>query len=228
MEPLSQRRQQRRLPHQRPTPESPDVSRRTVLTGAGLVTLAFAGPQLLWATPAAAMPEPGDERSATDPPATQPLPVSANGWPMVDELARELRADLVLDSPAPGTGLRVPLAVGAPSALLLYVVRRYHYEIARLDLGPESVPQLTGYRPRPTGSLSAAASNHASGTALTIRSDWYPAGVVGGYDDRELTVLRDILAQCGGAVRWGGDTSEAPDESYFEIALAPGSYSGTC
>ncbi|GAA4306366.1 hypothetical protein GCM10023086_24570 [Streptomyces venetus] len=65
-------------------------------------------------------------------------------------------------------------------------------------------------------------SNHLSGTAIAIRPRSYPVGVKGGgLYPNELVVVRDILAELDGVVRWGGDFTPAK-ESHFEIGVKPG------
>ena len=61
----------------------------------------------------------------------------------------------------------------------------------------------------------------ASGTAVRVRPGFYPAGVRGGFFSQQQVVVRDVLAELGGVVRWGGDYP-APDESLFSIDVRPG------
>lgn len=96
-----------------------------------------------------------------------------------------------------GTGISVRLAAGAAASVLVYVARRFHYEIDTLR----------------AGDLVA----NPSGVAIDIRPGFYPAGVTGGFLPYQLVVIRDILAQCDGLVRWGGDGQPAV-EGRFELA----------
>ncbi|WP_405777291.1 hypothetical protein [Streptomyces sp. NBC_01538] len=131
---------------------------------------------------------------------------SANGWPVLTQ-ATEYDIE--------GSGQSVRLADGDASVLLLHVARRFHYEIDELRKG-----DVHGHRS--SGAVRAPyESNHLSGTALAIRPEAYPVGVKGGLYPRELAIVRDILTELDGAVRWGGDF-ETPKESHFEIALRPG------
>jgi hypothetical protein len=95
-----------------------------------------------------------------------------------------------------GTGISVRLAAGAAATVLVYVARRFHYEIDTLR----------------AGDLVA----DPSGVAIDIRPGFYPAGVTGGFLPYQLIVIRDILAQCDGLVRWGGDSQPA-SEGRFEL-----------
>lgn len=80
---------------------------------------------------------------------------------------------------------------------------------------------MVGFRAPGSVKHSDYEENHASGTAVDIRPGSYPRGVKGGFLPYQLAVVRDILAECDGVVRWGGDFS-VPDESHFQIAIAPG------
>ncbi|MFD8262579.1 hypothetical protein ACFV19_27515 [Streptomyces griseoluteus] len=130
---------------------------------------------------------------------------SANGWPVVGR---------VRSHPIEGSGLTVDVLDGAPATVLLHVARRFHYEID--NLRPKDV---TGH----TTSRTVAQpyeSNYLSGTAIAIRPAGYPTGARDGFFPQELVVVRDILADCEGVVRWGGD-EDVPKESHFQIDVGP-------
>lgn len=134
---------------------------------------------------------------------------SANGW--------ALQANVDVDSQVwtrsvAGTGLSVPVWIGDVEAILLHVARRFHYEI-------EELPpiDLVGWRPAAEVDPALPESNLASGTAVRIRPG---SRVKGGFFPLQELVLRDILADCEGVVRWGGDDPQV-DESLFYIALGP-------
>jgi hypothetical protein len=97
-----------------------------------------------------------------------------------------------------GTGLTVRLLAGPAATMLVYAARRFHYEIETLGAG-----DLVG---DPTG------------TAIDIRPGFYPAGVTGGFLPHQLVVIRDILAECDGLLRWGGDDTDNPIESRFAVS----------
>ena len=121
------------------------------------------------------------------------VPVAAVGRAVVSVPA-------VRPVPVEGTGLTVRLLAGPAAAALVYVARRFHYEIDTLRPG-----DLVG---------------DPAGTAIDIRPGWYPAGVSGGLFPHQLIVVRDILAECDGLVRWGGDRAADPVESRFELAVS--------
>lgn len=136
--------------------------------------------------------------------------VSANGWPITTAPDHD---GSVWTRPVPGTGFGIEVAIGDVETILVHVVRRFHYEIEALRTG-----DVTGYRP--LAQTKGHETNHASGTAVDIRPDAYPAGAKGGFFTPQLAVLRDILADCEGVVKWGGDFP-APDESHFQIDVPP-------
>lgn len=129
---------------------------------------------------------------------------SANGWP--------LRHKDILQFKIEGSGDVVALRSGEVATVLLHVARRFHYEVAMLR--PGQISQ--------TGGDAPFESNYLSGTAFAIRPDLYPTGVKGNFFPHELAVVRDILAECGGIVRWGGDFKKSPKEGHFQIDVKPG------
>ncbi|MFF3336190.1 M15 family metallopeptidase [Streptomyces sp. NPDC002888] len=138
-------------------------------------------------------------------------PTSANGWPIA---TTPPDADgTVWTCPVPGTGFGVEVAIGDVETILVHVVRRFHYEVETLR-----ADDVSGYRP--PARTKGYETNHASGTAVDIRPDSYPAGTRGGFFAPQLAVIRDILTDCEGAVKWGGDFPN-PDESHFQIDVPP-------
>lgn len=101
------------------------------------------------------------------------------------------------------------------ATVLVHVARRFHYEIGDLTTG-----DICSYI---TNRVVVAPfeSNYLSGTAIAIRPGYYPAGSAGNLFPTELVVVRDILAECEGVVRWGGDDRSCPKESHFQIDVPP-------
>ncbi|MFI1353516.1 hypothetical protein ACH4TV_08025 [Streptomyces sp. NPDC020898] len=176
------------------------LTRRAVLaTGVGLAGA-------LWITGTAA----GTAQAATDSD-TWDGSTSQNGWNVAASAGSGIKTLRI-----EGSDVSVALREGAAATLLLHVARRFHYEIHPLSSG-----DVTGHSThRKIG--PAFESNYLSGTALAIRPLLYPAGVKGGFFPDELIVLRDILADCEGAVRWGGDERGVVKESHFQIDVKPG------
>lgn len=168
------------------------LTRRFFLSGA----LAATGAALLPLAPGYAAPEKAKDWTGSK---------SANGWPIVPH-AKVFRIE--------GSNESVAIAEGDPAALLLHVARRFNYEIDTIRTG-ELVGHITDR------SVSQPyESNYLSGTAIALRPSLYPAGAHGLLYPQELAVVRDIIAELGGAVSWGGD-EEVPKESHFQLALPP-------
>ncbi|MCI4064195.1 hypothetical protein MRQ36_16950 [Micromonospora sp. R77] len=169
-----------------------------------LAGVAGAGAVALAGSPAAAA-------SPTATSAGQPWTraTSQNGWPVIGSTAtRTYHVE--------GSNASVALLTGEVATVLLHVVRRFHYEISAVTVGAVS-GHHTNRR------ISAPyESNYLSGTAVAIWPDRYPAGVRGGFFAHEVAVVRDILAECEGVVRWGGDHRARPKEGHFQIDVRPG------
>jgi hypothetical protein len=181
-------------------------SRRAALrTGAGMA--AAMGLGITVAPSATAAPPPAD-------PGARVLTgqTSANGWEM------QKGADIggaIWTRPVAGTECSVAVHIGDVEVVLVHVIRRFHYEIGTVRAG-----EVVGFLP-PGRTLTGYRTNHASGTAVDIRPGWYPVGTKGNFTGYELTVVRDILADCAGVVTWGGDFRRA-DEAHFQIDVPPG------
>lgn len=176
-----------------------EITRRTVVRTTAVIGAAAAVSSVLPATSAAAAEGPKPKRPAT----------SANGWTIQTNSDRDSQ---VWTRPVAGTGLSVPVWIGDVETVLLHVVRRFHYEveeIAKVD--------LAGWRPLKGLRRDLAESNLASGSAVQIRPG---AGAKGSLFPLQVATVRDILADCQGVVRWGGDDKPA-DESLFYISVGP-------
>ncbi|MFI9642008.1 hypothetical protein ACIG87_18390 [Micromonospora sp. NPDC051925] len=175
--------------------------RRHVLAAglAGVGTLAFAG-----GPPASAAPPTTVSTRMRWSRAT-----SQNGWPIVNSDATHLYR-------VEGSNASVALLIGEVATILLYVVRRFHYEIGAVAVGA-----VTGHRESRRISTPYE-SDYLSGTAVAIWPDRYPTGARGGLFTHEVAVVRDILAECEGVVRWGGDHPASPKEGHFQIDVRPG------
>ncbi|MET9599891.1 hypothetical protein [Streptomyces sp. NPDC006459] len=197
------------------------ISRRTVLRRAAFVAVGVAvGSQL--ATPAHAAgssPDPAHVRDAIKKAQEREKRVqtgipSKNGWEM-----EKVADDHGSIYTRPVTGLPVggiQIRMADVETVLVHVVRRFHYEIDALRGG-----DVVGWVKPGSVRKGLPESNLASGTAVRIRSGSYPAGARGGFYPMQELTLRDILADCEGVVRWGGDDAK-PDESLFYIDVRPG------
>ncbi|MFE7990763.1 hypothetical protein [Streptomyces shenzhenensis] len=152
---------------------------------------------------------PAQAASASVKERTWSKPKSQNDWPILDSAPKH-RVE--------GANVEVSLAKGDVATVLLYVARRYAYEIDMLRAG-----DLKGYTNR-TQVAAAFESNYLSGTALAIRPLYYPLGADvknTGMGEADRTVVADILADCEGVVAWGGELKPVK-QSHFEIAVRPG------
>ncbi|WP_158850144.1 hypothetical protein [Saccharothrix deserti] len=130
----------------------------------------------------------------------EPAPAAAAGAP-AEARPGPTRFGIVETHVIEGSAASAALLSGPAATLLLHVARRFHYEIAALGPGD--------------------AVGSADGTALVIRPGAYPRGATGCLFPHEVAVVRDILADCGGAVRWGGDDRDTPWEGHFRVDARP-------
>lgn len=175
------------------------ITRRTVLRTAALTGAATAVNSALPTASASAAGRRKPKRPAT----------SANGWTIQANTDRDSQ---VWTRSVAGTGLNVAVWIGDVEMILLHVVRRFHYEIEEIQR-----IDLTGWCGISKLHKGLPESNLASGTAVRIRPG---ARAKGGFFPLQELVLRDVLADCAGVVRWGGDDREV-DESLFYIAVGP-------
>lgn len=180
-------------------------TRRAAVKGAAVIGAAVAVGALLPGTAAAA---PSTGTAGPGDPAGK-LPTSANGWTIEKEANH---VSTVWTRPVAGTGLSVDVRIGDAEEILVHVIRRFHYEVEELPSG-----DLLGWQAADGLRAGAPESNLASGTAVRIRPG---ASAKGGFFAHQELVLRDILAECGGVVRWGGDDDEV-DESLFYLVPGP-------
>jgi hypothetical protein len=175
------------------------LTRRTVLRTAAVTGAAAAVSSVLPAGSASAREVRRPKRPAT----------SQNGWTIQANADRDSQ---VWTRPVAGTGLSVPVWIGDVEAILLHVIRRFHYEIEEIQR-----TDLVGWTGADQVRKRSPESNLASGTAVRIRPG---ARAKGGFFPLQELVLRDILAECEGVVRWGGDDREV-DESLFYVVAGP-------
>ncbi|WP_327066441.1 twin-arginine translocation signal domain-containing protein [Kitasatospora sp. NBC_01302] len=181
------------------------ITRRSAVKGAAVLGAATAVGPLL---PRAAWAAPAEHSTEPENPGRN-LPTSANGWTIEKEANH---VSTVWTRTVAGTGLTVDVRIGDVEEILVHVIRRFHYEVEELPGG-----DLLGWRPIDGLRAALPESNLASGTAVRIRPG---ASAKGGFFAYQELVLRDILAQCEGVVRWGGDDGEV-DESLFYLASGP-------
>lgn len=212
-----------------------DLNRRHTLTlVAGVTAAASLGSAGLLATPVAAapraQPEPGPLTNDELKEALRRLEArrrrvltgrnSPNGWEMENEIDAECS---IWTREIEGT--RGPLTVAVRSGdvetVLMHVIRRFNYEIDQLGSKDED-PAIQGWiHPGKIHDSHLPEANLASGTAVVIRPTWYVPGARDGIDAAQKATIRDILAECEGVVRWGGD-DRRPYEGLFSVGTRPG------
>ncbi|MER5645083.1 hypothetical protein [Streptosporangium sp. NPDC002524] len=154
--------------------------------------------------------------------ATRPAAAGADRWEWEgDESANGWRIDpgeITLHA-VEGTLASVLLRAGDAATVLLHVARRWHYEVAPVDTG-----QGGGLSAHTTDRTVGAGfeSNHLSGTAVAVHPAAYPLHGSEGLWPHQEVIVRDILLDCEGTVRWGGDLTPVK-ASHFQIDVPPGS-----
>lgn len=136
---------------------------------------------------------------------------SYNGWPASPD------RDAIGIQPFVVAGVEFPGGVkgGDVATVLRYVMQEFHEHVEPLHDG-----WCWGayYRQnRNSDNLSC----HASGTAVDANAPAHPNGKRGTFDVRQRRVIRRILADCEGVVKWGEDFRGTPDGMHFEIAASP-------
>ncbi|MFE2944540.1 hypothetical protein ACFXKG_36670 [Streptomyces sp. NPDC059255] len=131
---------------------------------------------------------------------------SANGWSIPNA-----RSSVTGTCDIQGTGLTVVLREGDTATVLAYLAQRFHYDVARLE---SERGEIVGYR-ADREVRADFESNHLSGTALALYPEIYPLGVTGNFFPYQVTAIRDILAELGGVVKWGGDMKPAMESMFF-------------
>lgn len=141
--------------------------------------------------------------------------VSINGWTVIDKQGDSRLARYAI----PGSNRSVILNKLAAS-ILIRVASVFDRHIADLDPDPLAVWGWNYRRIRPQqDNPNAPFSDHASGTAIDLRSDKFPIGKRN-MTTRQRLWVRRILRNCNGLIIWGGDYKQLPDEMHF--AIAPG------
>lgn len=138
---------------------------------------------------------------------------SINGWPASkDQVAINVALFTI-----PGTARSVRLCADA-APILLWIAHKFHRAVANLNMPPLAV---WGYNYRPALQGNGKLSDHASGTAIDLRSDQFPVGTEHMTLKQRLAVRR-ILKRCDGLIIWGGDYQSAASKDQMHFAIAPG------
>lgn len=135
---------------------------------------------------------------------------SINGWPVSSS-----PADINIRTFQIYSSKRTVQLNADAGVILAWIGYVFHKRIANLDTPPLAV---WGYAYRKARQAELW-SDHASGTAIDLRSDKFPVG------KRNMNLIqrawvRRILRRCDGLVIWGGDykSDRSADEMHFAIA----------
>jgi hypothetical protein len=138
---------------------------------------------------------------------------SYNGW-VVGKTAAAIG---VRSYVVAGTAISIAVRSGDVATVLMYLAARFNTEVQKLRAG-----QIWGYEYRADANNSKWWSCHASGTAVDLNAVLHPNHARGTFTAVQVRSLRNILADCGGVIYWGGDYSGVCDEMHFEINVPPG------
>lgn len=169
------------------------LTRRAVLLSAGALGAGAALSGVLSGPATAAEPGPAADSEWT-------ARRSDNGWAIDPDALDSFRVE--------GSPATVRLHRAA-SAVLLHVARRWHYEVVPLHSSRDVLGHRTDRAVR-----AAYESNYLSGSAIAL------LGAGDGLWPHQEAIVRDILADCGGVVRWGADLSPAT-ACHFQIDVGP-------
>lgn len=138
------------------------------------------------------------------------MAVSQNGW----KASADRKALGIVPLDVDGVTFPGGVLAGDVHTILGHVARRFHELVEPLK--PET---CWGHAFREIDGEKDL-SNHASGTAIDVNSPDHPRGKKGTFTAEQVSKIRQILDECGGVVRWGGDY-HYPDEMHFEINALP-------
>lgn len=129
---------------------------------------------------------------------------SQNGWLANDR-------SVIQSFPLPGGS--VSLRKGSAGEVLCHVARRWHNEVE-----PLVWPGVWGYAERAIRG-GVELSNHASGTALDLDAPKHPLGTAptANFSAAQIAKIHEILEECRGLIRWGGDYVGRKDGMHVEV-----------
>jgi hypothetical protein len=151
------------------------------------------------------------------------MATSENGWNLVPAGSSSLQS-------IPGLPDNPIVLGGAVATVLAYVARQFN---ARVEL----LTSTSSHRPGALIEGTSTYSNHASATAIDLNGGRHPyyVPVAETFTTAQVATIRQILSECAGVIRWGGDfPASRVDGMHFEIyasaelvALAAARLSGT-
>jgi hypothetical protein len=135
---------------------------------------------------------------------------SQNGWRANDPTVVSRRQ-------VPGTNVWLTVHNGPAGDLLLEVASRFDRDVQDIDNARGALDDW-GYAERPIRG-GTTLSNHASGTAIDLNATKWPLGSDPSVNlnSGQIMRVRQIVAACGGVVRWGGEYVGRKDPMHFEV-----------
>lgn len=146
------------------------------------------------------------------------MATSYNGW--------EASADpdaIGIDRGFTGGGVTFPGGIkgGDVATVLGYVADQLQARVEPVTVNPDgSGYGCWGYNYRANVNNPSTLSCHSSGTAIDWVAPSHPNGASGTFTSSQRATIYDILAECQGAVQWGGDYTGTKDEMHFEIIVS--------
>jgi len=135
------------------------------------------------------------------------MTISQNGWTNLTSPPPKQQV--------PGTNVWLTVHPGPPGDLLLYVAEQFDKRVEDIENARGTVDDgAWNYRPI---AGSTVYSNHSSATAIDLNWSKHPLGASGTFTTTQVNVIREILAECSWAIRWGGNYSGRKDEMHFEV-----------
>lgn len=140
------------------------------------------------------------------------MPTSQNGWPASPNLKlRRLTVN--------GVGFPPGIRDDDDVAYIL----GYFAEQFAARVQPLKSPGCWGFSYRADKNQASDLSNHASGTAIDFNAPQHPNGVATArtFTPKQIAEVHQILAECHGALRWGGDYTHTVDAMHVEVNVSP-------
>ena len=142
------------------------------------------------------------------------MPTCQNGWPVIATSRTTGPLPRLRKWVVPGTGRTLSIRDGSAGFVLIHLALWFHENIERLGDG---IWDEWGWAYRPVRGSSSGFSNHAGGVAVDLNATRHPLGQRGTFTKAQTTAIRAELGRYDGAIRWGGDYVNRPDEMDFEI-----------
>jgi hypothetical protein len=139
------------------------------------------------------------------------MATSQNGWSASPSL--KLRK-LVVNGVSFAPGIRDDADV---AYVLGYFAEQY---AARVE--PLRSPGCWGFSYRADRNQASDLSNHASGTAIDLNAPQHPNDVPTSrtFTAKQIAEVHQILTECHGALRWGGDYTHTVDAMHVEVNVS--------